>query len=341
MTAREHFRYVLATAENFDESSYLAANPDVRQAVESGFFPSGRRHFDLHGHGEGRQLLQSTLPAWLRRGRVGGWIEARAADVRQRTLVEERLYDLEVQVAQLQHLLHLVHSFGPLPPKHLQVRVVGSYNGDFIRSGFASVVPQLERALSEAGRRLDEFARILDFGCGCGRAIFALHRLFPDAELHGTDIDPEAIEWLTRHWASAAVYTVTPTQPPSAYRDGEFDLVFGISVMTHLPEDLQLAWLGELRRIVRPGGFVVLTVHGEHHYRSALSPEQLAVMDDVGFLYSTSGYGASIALPDFYETAFHSHDYVRRLWGKHFIVRSILPPLPGEHQDTVVLERPV
>ena len=39
----------------FSEESYLAANPDVAEAVSRGTFKSGREHFDLHGRHEGRQ----------------------------------------------------------------------------------------------------------------------------------------------------------------------------------------------------------------------------------------------------------------------------------------------
>lgn len=45
-----------ATEDNFNESGYLAANPDVAAAVGRGEFRSGRHHFDTHGHHEGRLL---------------------------------------------------------------------------------------------------------------------------------------------------------------------------------------------------------------------------------------------------------------------------------------------
>jgi hypothetical protein len=38
----------------FEEQLYLAANPDVASAVESGAFVSGSQHFQLHGYDEGR-----------------------------------------------------------------------------------------------------------------------------------------------------------------------------------------------------------------------------------------------------------------------------------------------
>ena len=50
--------FVFATKENFDEHSYLNANPDVQSAVELGHFTSGREHFDFTGNGEGR-LMQA------------------------------------------------------------------------------------------------------------------------------------------------------------------------------------------------------------------------------------------------------------------------------------------
>lgn len=58
--------YVLeepATAENFEEDAYLAANPDVAEAVERKVFASGREHFSRFGHGEGR-ILRRPLAAF-------------------------------------------------------------------------------------------------------------------------------------------------------------------------------------------------------------------------------------------------------------------------------------
>lgn len=48
-----------ATLDNFDETGYLAANPDVAAAVSRGDFRSGRHHFDSHGKNEGRRMRLS------------------------------------------------------------------------------------------------------------------------------------------------------------------------------------------------------------------------------------------------------------------------------------------
>src|SRR5206468_8257505 len=53
--------------------------------------------------------------------------------------------------------------------------------------------------------------------------------------------------------------------PPLAFGDASFDLAYALSVFTHLPEAIQHDWMDELRRVVRPGGFVLLTMHGERY----------------------------------------------------------------------------
>ena len=54
-----------ATPENFDEPGYLAANPDIADAVRQGAFSSGRQHFDLFGHAESRIQTKAANSAFL------------------------------------------------------------------------------------------------------------------------------------------------------------------------------------------------------------------------------------------------------------------------------------
>jgi predicted SAM-dependent methyltransferase len=51
----------LVTDDNFDEQAYLAANPDVAQAVQEGKIRSGREHFELFGRKEGRKIRVKFL----------------------------------------------------------------------------------------------------------------------------------------------------------------------------------------------------------------------------------------------------------------------------------------
>src|SRR5438046_2874585 len=53
--------------------------------------------------------------------------------------------------------------------------------------------------------------------------------------------------------------------PPLAFANATFDLAYALSVFTHLPEAMQHDWMDELRRVVRPGGYLLLTTHGERY----------------------------------------------------------------------------
>ena len=59
-----------ATDSNFDEVAYLAANPDVREAVERGGFASGRHHFESYGRAEHRKMASLASLDALRRDKM-------------------------------------------------------------------------------------------------------------------------------------------------------------------------------------------------------------------------------------------------------------------------------
>ena len=256
-----------------------------------------------------------------------------------RVINQPQSSDTEVLLKQLLTILRHEHGLAPPPPKHLQVRVVGGYVPDFLESGF-SIYDDLNCALKAAGKELKDFSRILDFGCGCGRAIRALHTLLPSSQLYGVDIDPEAIEWLRHNYASFATFSVAPHNPPTSLTENQFDFVYGISVFTHLPEDMQFLWLDELRRITKPRSYLILTVHGENHYRN-LASDARRIVEEKGFFYSIPevfNYGRSISLPDFYQNSYHTHEYIKREWAKYFDVLDIQALRMGNHQDTVLLQ---
>jgi SAM-dependent methyltransferase len=296
--------------------------------------------------------LARLVPRRLRRD-VKGWLgdRSREATEPRTAALEARVSELEARLAggladldtSLQQVLALLRreaQVAPLPPKHLQERVVGKFVPGFPESGY-ELCRELDEALVPAGKTLGDFPRILDFGCGSGRVTRALKTLHPQVQVSGTDIDPEAIGWLAGNYAKYGAIAVAPHRPPTSYPDAAFDFIFGISVFTHLPQDMEAQWLDELRRIAAPGAHLVLTTHGQSHW-SQLAPEVRTIVERDGFYYGDFGwnYGRSISLPDFYQTAYHSPDYVRREWGKRFDVLAITPLGMGKHQDTVLLRRP-
>ncbi len=150
-----------------------------------------------------------------------------------------------------------------LPPRRLRVRVIAQTDPEvFIASG-ASNCRQIAELAEANGLAIDEVARVLDFGCGCGRV--SRHWAgYAGLEIHGSDHDAELVAWVDEHLPFVAG-NVNDLAPPLPYADGHFGLVYAISVFTHLTKDLGEAWMRELHRVIRPGGLLLFSVLAERN----------------------------------------------------------------------------
>ena len=164
----------------------------------------------------------------------------------------------------------------PLPPRRLMVRVAGTADADwFLRSGRASY------DAVAAHVPVERLGSVLDFGCGCGRVTRYWQDF--DGSVAGSDLDNDAVEWCRRSLPFAR-FEPNGLAPPLAFADESFDLVYALSVFTHLTTDLQLAWRDDVRRVLRPDGYLLLTTHGrsylprlEKHEREQFERGELVV----------------------------------------------------------------
>lgn len=224
----------------------------------------------------------------------------------------------------------------PMPPAHLQIRVAGAAAGGFVAAG-RRVACQIEDLLNAHASGFPTTGRVHDFGCGPGRVTQALAVRHPAATFSGSDIDAEAIDWCAAEMGRVGRFFLNAPRPPLALADAELDLAFSISIFTHLPEDMQNAWLAELRRVIRPGGHLVTTKLNPSAYD--LPPGVAAAARETGFAYFGEARAVD-GLPDFYRLAYHSEDYVRRVWGQHFEVLHVGAHDLNDTQDAVILRRP-
>ncbi|QJR09956.1 hypothetical protein DSM104443_01007 [Usitatibacter rugosus] len=228
----------------------------------------------------------------------------------------------------------------PLPETERLVRVIGRDDSFQFRLGGATDFKRICAIAARHGAPIGPGNRILDWGVGCGRVARYLQRV-EGVEVHGADIDADNADWCARNLRGE--YRSVPLMPPTDYPDGHFDLVYGVSVFTHLSQLAQDAWLRELARITRPGGTVIVTTHGETAIEyggggleaNALRKERLR---KEGFLVTSANdqIAAAIGNSDYYLNVDHAPWYVRRHWGRFLEVVAMIPGAIGVH-DVVVL----
>jgi SAM-dependent methyltransferase len=162
------------------------------------------------------------------------------------------IYALDLDHGELERDLNL-------PPPEMRRLVSGLDDPiSFLGRGVIAA-DSIRDAVGRAGADLRELGAILDFGCGCGRVI----RHFRDLEprLHGTDYNERLVAWCRRNLAFAT-FAENRIDSSLGYTDESFDLVYALSVLTHLDEPLQRRWISEFARVLRPGALLYVTLNG-------------------------------------------------------------------------------
>ena len=176
-------------------------------------------------------------------------------------------------VPQDQSLLDLVVGAGGNPTDYL-------YGGLTVSLGIRAVLLYL-------GTPITSFERILDLGCGTARVLRWFADVVPDTKLYGADIHSKSVEWCVENIPFAQFVRNDP-MPPLPFPGSTFDLVLALSVLTHLNEEMQLAWLQELHRITKHGAFVLLSVHGEDKAAGGLWANEYLQFLNRGFFYKAA-----------------------------------------------------
>ena len=252
------------------------------------------------------------------------------------------LFQPQLAIAILRDRIESHDSSGtPVPPARLRHRVHGSLDRQSFLTIGGEAAQNIRDLLATVGRKMSSFQRVLDFGCGSGRVLrHFLNEVTVSTQFFGTDIDPEAIGWCQQniprvHWSTNGY------MPPTSFQENSFDLIYANSVFTHLDESFQNAWLHELQRLAQPGAILLLTVHGEYGCQTMSASVQERIRSQ-GFFYDTRGPTGRFQLnrlPDFYQTSFHTEDYIKREWSKYFEVLRVVDRAINDYQAAVLLRK--
>jgi SAM-dependent methyltransferase len=173
---------------------------------------------------------------------------------------------------------------------------------------------------------------VLDFGCGAGRT---LRHFLPEAdtaEFWGCDIDAESIAWLEANLSPPLRVFENGPEPPLSVPDETFDLIWAVSVFTHLAVTWS-SWLLDLRRVLKPGGLLVATFMGEGMSERIAGEEWDE--DRVGMNVIRYGQSWDLGGP----MVLHSPWWIREHWGRGFDVVELRPQgfaTPAGHGQGIV-----
>jgi len=196
-----------------------------------------------------------------------GWVPNDATNrIFGRVRRDDFLMDLDWETA--------IQRFAPLPEIPGYVRssihgIEGGYGTPFQASAWDAVVQEIFAEYfgdEEAYRDLladtvpIKPARVLDVACGTGESTLGWHRRYPDAHITALDVSPYMLAVAERKTRSVGLIDVRCANAESLpFADASFDVVTASLLFHELPSDVSPRVLAEMRRVVRPDGWIAVT----------------------------------------------------------------------------------
>jgi len=119
--------------------------------------------------------------------------------------------------------------------------------------------------------------RYFDFGGSTGR-VFRHFAFQSDAwDVWSSDFKINSVEWNLRHFPTTIKTLLNTSSPSLPLPDGYFDLVTAFSVFTHINEP-EIAWMLELRRILKVGGIACISIHDEATWQNRVPQIQDVIL---------------------------------------------------------------
>jgi ubiquinone/menaquinone biosynthesis C-methylase UbiE len=122
---------------------------------------------------------------------------------------------------------------------------------------------------------------ILDLGCSVGMSTFALQELYPEANITGLDLSPYflAVAQYNSQQRHANIKWVNAAAENTNLPEASFDLVSTFLVHHELPQFASKQIFGEVRRLLRPNGYIsIMDMNPKSEIYSKMPPYILTLL---------------------------------------------------------------
>jgi ubiquinone/menaquinone biosynthesis C-methylase UbiE len=214
----------------------------------------------------------------------------------------------------------------------------GATDNDLANTGL-SIACQMAAISREF--RSEPLKTILDWGVGFGRVAIPFKRaVAPEARVIGLDVDKVNVEWCRKNVPEVEV-SQCGFFPPVELPSKSIDLIYAVSVMTHLTEQAQVRWLAELKRILKDDGICILTATTEHSLITIKNLDPVVIRElyfrGISADIADGNLGPQLELKDYYRATYQSWSHIHSIWSLFFDILAIYPGSVGGLQDAVVM----
>ena len=213
---------------------------------------------------------------------------------------------------------------------------------------------RVAQELERTGSPLSSGQSIFELGAASGRVLrHFIAQDDNDYKIFASDMNSNHVEWILRYFPPCVRAFETSVFPSLPLEDNSIDLAMAFSVFTHIDE-FEMAWIMEIRRILKPGGVAFLTFQSDRTWET-LNEDHFLYQHLKSNEYKLGGCRIDPGLfnrpmprekvvyrfmdNNVYNTVvFTSSDYVRSRWGRCFNRLDLLP-CAHEFQDVALLRK--
>lgn len=205
---------------------------------------------------------------------------------------------------------------------------------DYLADGWRTL-SELMWLLETHDLPLSKVTSFLEFASGFGRFTRHLVRRLPADALCVSEIVPAAMDFLPRHFPVRAV--TSTRHPEDLVLPRRFQVIFVLSLFSHLPAASWSRWLARLWEATAPGGLLVFSTHGIGCAETAK-----VALDDSGFAFFGESESSDLDGME-YGVSYTSEAFVRNAVKTHApgAVHTFMPDHFWSQQDAHILRRPV